>query len=312
MEVSSHALALHRVDGTRFDAAVFTNLGRDHLDLHDTMEAYFRAKASLFTPELSGRRRHQRRRSPRPAAARRRADRDGRRTRSPTPPTSSSASTASSFTWRGRAVSRAARRPRSTWPTRSPRSRRRRRSASTPTLPSPALAACGPVPGRFEIVQRRRERHDVLGRRRLRPHARRARSRCSRRAPDRGSPSGPRHRRVRVRWRSRRRQAPADGCRRRRARRSSSSSRPTTRVTRTRRRSSTPSLAGSSRRLPRPSSVEPDRRAAIAAGDRRAPRPGDVVVIAGKGHETTQTIGDAASPFDDRARRRATAGASLT
>ena len=48
MEVSSHALALHRVAGTRFDVAVFTNLGRDHLDLHDSMEAYFRAKASLF------------------------------------------------------------------------------------------------------------------------------------------------------------------------------------------------------------------------------------------------------------------------
>ena len=53
MEVSSHALALHRVSGTRFDAAVFTNLGRDHLDLHESMEAYFRAKASLFMPDLS-------------------------------------------------------------------------------------------------------------------------------------------------------------------------------------------------------------------------------------------------------------------
>jgi len=50
MEVSSHALALHRVDGTRFDAAVFTNLGRDHLDLHGTQEEYFRAKARLFEP----------------------------------------------------------------------------------------------------------------------------------------------------------------------------------------------------------------------------------------------------------------------
>jgi UDP-N-acetylmuramoyl-L-alanyl-D-glutamate--2,6-diaminopimelate ligase len=50
MEVSSHALALHRVDGTRFDAAVFTNLGRDHLDLHGTVEQYFRAKALLFEP----------------------------------------------------------------------------------------------------------------------------------------------------------------------------------------------------------------------------------------------------------------------
>lgn len=53
MEVSSHALALHRVDGTRFDAAIFTNLGRDHLDLHESVEAYFRAKASLFVPELT-------------------------------------------------------------------------------------------------------------------------------------------------------------------------------------------------------------------------------------------------------------------
>ena len=53
MEVSSHALALHRVAGTRFDVAVFTNLGRDHLDLHASMEAYFRAKASLFMPDLS-------------------------------------------------------------------------------------------------------------------------------------------------------------------------------------------------------------------------------------------------------------------
>jgi UDP-N-acetylmuramoyl-L-alanyl-D-glutamate--2,6-diaminopimelate ligase len=53
MEVSSHALALQRVDGTRFAAAVFTNLGRDHLDLHGSAQAYFRAKARLFTPELS-------------------------------------------------------------------------------------------------------------------------------------------------------------------------------------------------------------------------------------------------------------------
>ncbi|MCX7620957.1 MAG: UDP-N-acetylmuramoyl-L-alanyl-D-glutamate--2,6-diaminopimelate ligase [Acidimicrobiales bacterium] len=52
MEVSSHALALHRVDGTRFAVAVFTNLSRDHLDFHGTMEDYFRAKARLFDPDL--------------------------------------------------------------------------------------------------------------------------------------------------------------------------------------------------------------------------------------------------------------------
>jgi len=48
MEVSSHALALHRVDGIRFAAGVFTNLTRDHLDFHGGMEDYFAAKRRLF------------------------------------------------------------------------------------------------------------------------------------------------------------------------------------------------------------------------------------------------------------------------
>ena len=48
MEVSSHALSLKRVDGMRFAAAVFTNLTRDHLDFHEDMEAYFAAKRRLF------------------------------------------------------------------------------------------------------------------------------------------------------------------------------------------------------------------------------------------------------------------------
>lgn len=51
MEVSSHALVMGRVDGVIFDVAAFTNLGRDHLDFHGTIEAYFDAKASLFTPQ---------------------------------------------------------------------------------------------------------------------------------------------------------------------------------------------------------------------------------------------------------------------
>nr|VDG63257.1 UDP-N-acetylmuramoylalanyl-D-glutamate--L-lysine ligase [Streptococcus thermophilus] len=48
MEVSSHALVLGRVDGTRFAVAGFTNLSQDHLDFHPTMEDYFEAKAILF------------------------------------------------------------------------------------------------------------------------------------------------------------------------------------------------------------------------------------------------------------------------
>jgi UDP-N-acetylmuramoyl-L-alanyl-D-glutamate--2,6-diaminopimelate ligase len=48
MEVSSHALALGRVDGTTYDVAVFTNLSEDHLDFHADLEDYFLAKATLF------------------------------------------------------------------------------------------------------------------------------------------------------------------------------------------------------------------------------------------------------------------------
>jgi UDP-N-acetylmuramoyl-L-alanyl-D-glutamate--2,6-diaminopimelate ligase len=51
MEVSSHALALGRVYGITFHTAVFTNLTRDHLDFHHTMEEYFAAKRLLFAPQ---------------------------------------------------------------------------------------------------------------------------------------------------------------------------------------------------------------------------------------------------------------------
>jgi UDP-N-acetylmuramoyl-L-alanyl-D-glutamate--2,6-diaminopimelate ligase len=51
MEVSSHAVSFRRVDGVVFDVVGFTNLTQDHLDLHGTMEEYFRTKAELFTAE---------------------------------------------------------------------------------------------------------------------------------------------------------------------------------------------------------------------------------------------------------------------
>lgn len=51
MEVSSHALTLGRVDGTSFEAGGFTNLSRDHLDFHPTMQDYLDAKARLFEPD---------------------------------------------------------------------------------------------------------------------------------------------------------------------------------------------------------------------------------------------------------------------
>ncbi|MFE7746614.1 UDP-N-acetylmuramoyl-L-alanyl-D-glutamate--2,6-diaminopimelate ligase [Nocardia sp. NPDC057455] len=51
LEVSSHALALHRVDGIRFRVGVFTNLGPDHLDFHNDLESYYSTKAELFSTE---------------------------------------------------------------------------------------------------------------------------------------------------------------------------------------------------------------------------------------------------------------------
>jgi UDP-N-acetylmuramoyl-L-alanyl-D-glutamate--2,6-diaminopimelate ligase len=51
-EVSSHAIALHRVDDCAFDAGIFTNLTQDHLDYHKTMENYFHAKQRFFSEVL--------------------------------------------------------------------------------------------------------------------------------------------------------------------------------------------------------------------------------------------------------------------
>jgi UDP-N-acetylmuramoyl-L-alanyl-D-glutamate--2,6-diaminopimelate ligase len=55
MEVSSHALELHRADAIDFAAAIFTNLTQDHLDFHPTMEDYFQAKRRLFLGARPGR-----------------------------------------------------------------------------------------------------------------------------------------------------------------------------------------------------------------------------------------------------------------
>src|SRR5262249_60409464 len=55
MEVSSIALDMHRADELEFAAAAFTNLTQDHLDFHDTMEAYFAAKRKLFDGSIGKR-----------------------------------------------------------------------------------------------------------------------------------------------------------------------------------------------------------------------------------------------------------------
>ena len=106
MEVSSHGLAQHRVDGIVFDVAAFTNLSRDHLDHHGTMEEYFEAKAGLFEPARDQGGGGQRRRPLGPPAwpSRSTADRVVTGAAVPTPPTSPCRSGSSSFRWRGRSV----------------------------------------------------------------------------------------------------------------------------------------------------------------------------------------------------------------
>ena len=215
MEVSSHALELHRADAIHFAAAIFTNLTQDHLDFHPTMEDYFAAKRRLFIEPRPRARGRQRRRSVR-RAARRRAR--------PTPITfaldAAGRPTAATSveTDLGRLALHASRRPTassscarrcaaaSTSTTCSARSPPRARSASPRETASQALATAGQVPGRFETVD---EGQEFAVARRLRPHARLARERAGRgraRADRR-----PAARRVRLRRRPRPRQAAADG-----------------------------------------------------------------------------------------------------
>ncbi len=68
MEVSSHALVMGRVDGVVFDVAVFTNLGRDHLDFHADVEDYFAGQGGPVHPRAGPARPGQRRRRARAAA----------------------------------------------------------------------------------------------------------------------------------------------------------------------------------------------------------------------------------------------------
>jgi UDP-N-acetylmuramoyl-L-alanyl-D-glutamate--2,6-diaminopimelate ligase len=291
MEVSSHALALQRVDGTRFAAAVFTNLGRDHLDLHGSAQAYFRAKARLFTPELSA------------VGITNIDDAHGRLLRDAgtirTVPYSALDATdlevtASShaFTWRGERIevglggsfnvmnSLAA--------------------ATTASVVEVAphdiaagLRSAGPVPGRFErvggdergvtVVVDYAHTPDGLG-----EVLRAARDVAAGRVivvfgcgGDRDRAKRPQMGRVAGRL--------AD----------------LVVVTSDNPRSESPAaiidevVAGITPADRDHVTVDPDRAAAIAAA-LDAATDGDVVVVAGKGHETTQTIGDRVIEFDDR------------
>jgi UDP-N-acetylmuramoyl-L-alanyl-D-glutamate--2,6-diaminopimelate ligase len=290
MEVSSHALAQRRVDGTWFRVGVFTNLSRDHLDFHHTIDDYFAAKASLFTPDRCA------------TAVVNVDDPWGRRLADqleiPWQPYSLELvddievhADWSQCTWEGVAL-------------RVPLGGRfnlmnalgaavtAQALGVTPAVVADGLSRVGPVSGRFEPVVAGQPFHVFVdyahtpdGLEQLLTAAREI--------------AGQGH--VLVVF-----GAGGDRDRTKRAPMGEVAARLADQVVLTsdNPRSEDPSaiidavLEG----IPDRSHllVEPDRRAAIAAAIGRA-QQGDVVVIAGKGHETTQTTGDVVVPFDDRA-----------
>ena len=214
MEVSSHALALGRVDDVRFRAAALTNVTRDHLDFHGTLGALHRGEAPALRSRAE--RGAQRRRSGRPHVRRRirrpaHDVRDRSRRASCARRTSCCRATARAST-SAACMSRSRCRAASTLPTRSPRSVSRAPRGIDDDAIVRGLAAAR-ARARTDGADRRvRDRRD----RRLRAHARRARERAARGARNDARPAD---RGVRLRRRSRSRQARGDGAHRGRSRR---------------------------------------------------------------------------------------------
>ncbi|MFM7686496.1 MAG: UDP-N-acetylmuramoyl-L-alanyl-D-glutamate--2,6-diaminopimelate ligase [Actinomycetota bacterium] len=292
MEVSSHALALHRVNGCRFGVAVFTNLGRDHLDLHGTIEQYFAAKSLLFTPELADR------------CVVNVDDVHGRllRDAATVPTVGFSAAdveellvtpTSHSYDWRGVRV---------TVGIGGAFNAMNSLAAATacaqlglsPGAIAAGLATAGTVPGRFEPVLAG-QAFDVIVDFAHTPDGLSEALGAARRAAGAGRViavfgcGGDRDREKR----------PQMGA-------VAAELADVVVVTSDNPRSEDPLsivnavIAGVPQGYRDRVLSEPDRRRAFSLAFAGA-RPGDVVVIAGKGHETTQTIGDRVLPFDDRA-----------
>jgi UDP-N-acetylmuramoyl-L-alanyl-D-glutamate--2,6-diaminopimelate ligase len=295
MEVSSHALELHRVDGTWFSVAVFTNLGRDHLDFHRTEEAYFRAKARLFEPERCAR------------AVVNRDDAHGRllldAARVPTVAYSlgdasdvAVGAAGSTFTWAGQRVELRVGGMFNVSNALAAATAARELGIDAATIAA-GLSSAPPVPGRFEPVDAGQAFTVVVD------YAH---------TPD-GLEQVLRAARAAVSGRDRGRVLVVFGCGGDRDR----SKRPVMGdvavrladrawLTSDNPRSEDPlaiidEVVTGVRDADRDRLVvEPDRRAAIASAVRDA-LPSDVVVIAGKGHETGQIVGEVTLPFDDRA-----------
>ena len=293
MEVSSIALSSGRVNGTRFRLAVFTNLSPDHLDHHGTMEAYFAAKASLFEPVLSD------------VAVVNTDDPHGRLLLDAAVIPTEGFSLAdaadvvadmagTTCTWRGQRLRIPLPGTFNVANALAAATAAARLGVDVATV-ARGLAAAGPVPGRFEVVSPGAPVGVVVDYahtpdgleqvlRAVRPLAAGARVTvvfgCG---GDRDRSKRPVMGAIAARL--------ADAVV----------------VTSDNPRSEDPlaiiaevaagaeGVAGGA-----PVVTTPDRRTAIADA-LRASRPGDVVVVAGKGHEATQVVGDREVPFDDRA-----------
>ncbi|HEY2813331.1 MAG TPA: UDP-N-acetylmuramoyl-L-alanyl-D-glutamate--2,6-diaminopimelate ligase [Acidimicrobiales bacterium] len=289
MEVSSHALAQHRVDGTWFRVGLFTNLSRDHLDFHHTMDEYFEAKALLFT-----------------------ADRCEHAVVNVDDPWGQKLAARLELPWEpyslddASEVTTEAHESRCVWDgveLRVPLGGRFNLSNAIAAAVTAralgvdhgaiaeGLAGAGPVPGRFETVDAGQPFTVIVDY----AHTPDGLERVLEAARELAGPNA-----VVVVFGSGGDRDPS-----KRAPMGEVASRLADRVVLTsdNPRGEDPGAIMEAVRqgINEPSSVltEPDRRLAIEAALAGA-RPGDVVVIAGKGHETTQTVGDDVRPFDDR------------
>jgi UDP-N-acetylmuramoyl-L-alanyl-D-glutamate--2,6-diaminopimelate ligase len=292
MEVSSHALAQHRADATRFAVAVFTNLGRDHLDFHGTTEQYFAAKARLFTPAMAR------------LGVINADDPYGRRllatTGIPATPYSMADAVdltvgplASTFTWRGEHV-RLPLGGRFNVANAVAAATAAAEAGVAPDVIATGLADAGAVPGRFEPVAAGQPFTVVVDFAHT-PESLASVLGAAREVAGAG--------RVIVAFGC---GGDRDPAKRPAMGEAAARLADVVVVTSDNPRTEDPAaiiddvIAGVPSPLNARARTEVDRRAAIALALAEA-APGDVVVIAGKGHETTQTFADRTVDFDDRA-----------
>ncbi len=303
LEVSSHALAQHRVDGTWFRVVCFTNLTRDHLDYHATVEDYFEAKALLFDPSRAD------------AAAVNLDDPHGaelaRRCRNRGLPVTTFAVTDPGADVVADAVHVDATGGRLTMvdgserlPLRTPllgavnvenvlaAAVTARRAGFDPDAIAAGVASVSTIPGRLERVDAGQP-FTVLVDYAHTPDALRAALDAAR-----GLAGG---QRVVVVFGC---GGDRDETKRPAMGREAARAADRVIITSDNARSEDPAVIADAVRRgaaagPAPARVELDRRAAIRLAVHDA-GPGDVVLIAGKGHETTQQLGDRVVPFDDR------------